>query len=73
MNTYGYSSNRYNITEFKPKENDQPKDTVSALLWDRFNMNEHVLFAASWDGFVRAYTIPNNGSSELAKVLECFL
>ncbi len=55
MTTYNYSS-----SEFKPKEGDGPKDTVSALLWDRFKPNENTLFSASWDGYVRMYAVPSN-------------
>ena len=70
---YNYSTNsRYAINEFKPKETDLPKDTVSAIVWDRFNRNETIFFAASWDGYVRMYCL-NNNNSELAKGHEYFL
>lgn len=37
--TYNYSSRITYVTELKPKEKDQPIDTVSQIVWDQYNTN----------------------------------
>jgi WD40 repeat protein len=54
---YGYSSSyshnsRY--TEIKPRDRDQPLDTISCLMWDPFS-SDPACIAGSWDGHVRYY------------------
>lgn len=57
---YNYSSGR--SSEIKPKDADQPLDTVSSIIWDPYRQDPSFI-ACSWDGWVRYYMMKGQGSS----------
>ena len=59
---YGYSSSVNRANETRPNDKEQPVDTVSYIIWHVY-FNDPAFFTASWDGFVRFYTIIGSGSS----------
>lgn len=54
--TYNYSSYGSRNNEYRPKDKDQPLDTVSCLVWDVYK-NDPGFIASSWDGYVRYYLV----------------
>ena len=76
MHNYNYSSSRAPSRvgmDVSPKEN--PLDTVSCLIWNPYSNNPEFM-TASWDGFIRYYTvyIPNSSSTfEVQRGWEMFL
>jgi hypothetical protein len=62
---YGYSSSNYSTgrtQEVRPKEKDQPLDTVSSIVWDTNNSNSGFI-VSSWDGWVRYYLVKSGQGS----------
>ena len=76
MYGYNYSSSSYSSKphEYRPQDRDQPLDTVSHIIWDKFSRDPAFL-AASWDGTVRYYTLKsgNNNSVEVDMAWSTFL
>jgi WD40 repeat protein len=60
----------YLSTELKPKEADQPLDTVSCIIWDLYREDPGFI-TSSWDGYLRYYMIKPNG--DVDKVWQIFL
>lgn len=58
---HGYNSS-YRNSEIKPKEKDQPLDTVSSIVWDPYRQDPGFI-ASSWDGWVRYYVIKGSNHS----------
>jgi len=66
MSNYNYSSSRTTYQgEYKPRDKDQPLDTVSAIIWDKYKQ-EPSFITSSWDGYLRYYLIKSNGDVDKA-------
>lgn len=74
--SYSYSSSSYGYrgtNDYKPREKDQPLDTVSCLVWDMYK-SDPCFIAASWDGYVRYYIVkPSHSGVEIEKAWSMFL
>lgn len=44
------------MKEYKPRDKDQPLDTVSCIIWDPYK-SKPTFVTGSWDGFVRMYLV----------------
>ena len=64
---WDYTSPRSN--EYKFRESEQPLDTVSEIVWDRYK-NDPCFLTGGWDGFFRYYMVDNK---EVARLFEIFL
>lgn len=56
---YSYSNSRSSYgtsTEIKPKDKDQPLDTVSFIAWDSYK-DDPSFITSSWDGYLRYYML----------------
>ena len=70
---FNYSSSMNSkVNESRPIDKDQPVDSISAILWNVY-YHEPAFFTASWDGYVRYYTISTNNSSTFeVKLAWCY-